>query len=205
MINDLFLIYFKDKYLYNLQQHFMKKTNFIVELGQKLNKESINKISSLKNEKELDVITLIDLTFHENKQIAFRAAWILENIYIKHLEIFLPNATYFLNLFSTQNNFSCRRHYAKILALITTNKAPLPIKKLIEDYNTEPLVETVFSWLIDEKNPVAVKSHCLNILANLNSKHNWIKDELIQTMDYLVDKESIAFHAKVKMIRKQLR
>ena len=75
----------------------------------------------------------------------------------------------------------------------------------MKDYDTNGFVEAVFAWLIDENIPVAVKSHCLNILANLISKHQWIKEELIDTMEFLVDKESIAFFAKVKQIRKQLK
>lgn len=87
---------------------------------------------------------------------------------------------------------------------MTKRNASIDIKKIIEHYNTDYLVEVVFAWLIDEKIPVAVKSHCLNILANLTAKHSWIKEELLQTMDFLVDKESIGFFAKVKQIRRQL-
>lgn len=87
---------------------------------------------------------------------------------------------------------------------MTKKNASSEMKEIIVNYDTDHLVEVVFSWLIDEKVPVAIKSHCLNILANLNTKHNWIKDELMETMDFLVDKESIAFFAKVKQIRKQL-
>jgi len=41
-------------------------------------------------------------------------------------------------------------------------------------------------------------------LANLTTKHAWVKNELIETMEFLIDQESIAFFAKVKQIRKQL-
>ena len=75
----------------------------------------------------------------------------------------------------------------------------------MEEYDTDLLVETVFSWIIDEQVPVAVKSQCLSVLGNLHQKHPWIKEELLQTMDFLIDKESIAFYAKVKQIRKQLK
>ncbi|MES2418679.1 MAG: hypothetical protein V4541_10870 [Bacteroidota bacterium] len=107
--------------------------------------------------------------------------------------------------FPQQNNSSCRRHYSKILALITARKAPFAVKELINLYETDELVETTFNWLVDDQVPVAIKSHCLNILANLIPKHPWIKEELIQTMDFLIDIESIAFYAKVKQVRKQLK
>lgn len=151
------------------------------------------------------IANLIDLSLAKNEQVSFRAAWILENIYSNHNERFLPSTIYFLDRFSLQNNLSARRHYAKILAFLTHKKAPAKIKQTINNYDTNLLVETVFSWIIDEQVPVAVKSQCLNVLGNLHQKHNWIKEELLETMDFLIDKESIAFYAKVKQIRKQLK
>lgn len=96
------------------------------------------------------------------------------------------------------------RHYAKMLAFMTNKKASAQLKEIISKYDTDLIVETVFNWVIEERVPVAVKSQCLNVLGNLNLKHNWIQEELLAIMDFLVDKESIAFYAKVKMIRKQL-
>lgn len=170
-----------------------------------LQKTKVEKLASIAAEQAFSVQELIDLTFHQEEQIAFRAAWVLENVFSLYQERFLPYITYFLLKFPAQNNLSARRHYSKILALMTKRNASPALKEILTDYDTESLVNTVFSWLIDEKVPVAIKSHCLNILANLHIKHNWIKEELIQTMDFLVDKESIGFYAKVKQIRKQLK
>jgi len=170
-----------------------------------LSKKRVEELAKEIVASDFSVKKLIDLTFHEEEQIGFRASWILESVYINHTTHFLTDSTYFLSKFSEQKNPSSRRHFGKIVALMTAKKAPLYIVETVDAYNTDELVETVFSWLIDDCVPVAVKSHCLNILANLASKHNWIKDELLETMDFLVDKESIAFYAKVKQIRKQLK
>ncbi|WP_052496183.1 hypothetical protein [Pedobacter lusitanus] len=180
--------------------------NFLLEiLKTTLQKNKIEKLASIASEEAFSVQELINLTFHQDEQIGFRAAWILENIYTLYPERFLPAAECFLIRFPQQNNLSARRHYSKILALMTGRRASPELKKALADYDTAILVEVVFSWLIDTKVPVAVKSHCLNILANLTERHSWIKEELIQTMGFLVDKQSIAFYAKVKQIRKQLR
>lgn len=168
-----------------------------------LQKNKVEKLAAISSEETFSVKDLIDLSFHQDEQIGFRAAWILENVFANHQQRFLPYALYFFEKFSLQTNLSAMRHYVKILAFMTKKNASPVVKKIIIDYDTDKLVETVFSWLINEKIPVAVKSHCLNILANLNVKHSWIKEELLQTMDYLVDKESMAFYAKVKQIRKQ--
>ena len=169
-----------------------------------LSKKRVEELAIIIVDSEFSIKDLIDLTFHVEEQVGFKASWILETVYINNSACFIPHITYFLTKFHQQDNLSSRRHFGKILALMTAKKTPSYIAETIRMCETDKLVETVFSWLIDEKVPVAVKSHCLNILANLSSKHDWIKPELMETMEFLVDKESIAFYAKVKQIRKQL-
>jgi hypothetical protein len=181
------------------------QSDFLLEtIKTTLQKTKATKLAAIAIQTEYSIKHLIDLTFYPKEQIEFRASWILETICLTDFERFLPQIHYFLEKFPQQNNLSCRRHYSKILALITKKNAPQVAKEIINKYDTDFLVETVFSWLIDEKNPVAIKAHCLNILANLTVKHAWIKDELIQTMDFLIDKESIAFHGRAKQVKKQL-
>ena len=177
----------------------------IDSLKSTLSKNKVEKLASIACEETFSVKDLIDLSFCHDEQIGFRAAWILERVYSNHQERFLPEADDFLEKLPSQNNLSALRHYVKILAFMTKKNASAEIKEIIKSYETEKLVEVTFAWLIDDEIPVAVKSHCLNILANLNSKHNWIKAELIETMEFLVDKESIGFFSKVKQIRKQLK
>ena len=174
-------------------------------LSNAISKRKVEELSELAQTNIELTEKIFALTFHPKHEVAFRAAWILENIYLASPQNFAPHVNWFLINFPNQNNTSARRNFAKILALITKKNAPKEIKEIVNQFKTDDLVETVFAWLIDEEVAVAIKSHCLNILANLNYKHPWIKEELLQTMDFLVDKESIAFYAKVKQIRKQLR
>ncbi len=183
----------------------MKSDGLLTIIKSTLSKKTVDELAEIIVESDFSVQDLIDLTFHKEEKIAFRASWILENVYMKHTFHFWPHVDYFLVRFHQQNNLSSRRHFGKILALMTARNALFYIKDTINKYKTDELVETVFNWLIDDKVPVAVKSHCLNILANLSTKHQWIKDELTETMNFLVDKESIAFYGKVKQIRKQLK
>ena len=183
----------------------MKADQLLSIIKSTMSKSKVEKLASIELKDGFSANDLIDLSLGENEQVGFRAAWILENIYSNHNDRFFPSTIYFLDRFSLQNNLSARRHFAKILAFLTHKKASSQIRQIINAYDTDLIVETVFSWVIDEKVPVAVKSQCLNVLGNLHQKHKWIKDELLQTMDFLIDKESIAFYAKVKQIRKQLK
>ena len=181
------------------------KDQLIAAIKTTLSKSKVELLAQIAVKQTNSIKDIIDLTFHPEEKIAFRAAWILENIYVNNPRSFLPYLTHFFANFSRQDNLSARRHFGKILALLTKKNALPEIRQVINHYQTDELVETAFAWLIDENVPVAIKSHCLNILANLSIKHPWIEEELLQTMDYLVDKESIAFFAKVKQIRKQLK
>lgn len=183
----------------------MKTDQLLSIIQSPVGKKKIEELAIIASLDGFSTNDLIDLSLGKDEQVGFRAAWILENIYSNHNERFISSTSYFLDRFSLQNNLSARRHYAKILAFITSKKAPAKIKQIASSYNTDLIVETVFSWVIDDRVPVAVKSQCLNVLGNLHQKHSWIKDELMQTMDFLIDKESIAFYAKVKQIRKLLK
>ena len=183
----------------------MKSDQLLTILKTTIGKRKVVELGKIVAESDFSMEELIDLSLHKDDQIGFRAAWILENIYLTNPLIFIPHLNWFLTNFPNQNNTSARRNFAKILALITKKNAPKEIKEIVSSFKTDHLVETVFAWVIDDEVAVAIKSHCLNILANLNTKHPWIKDELLQTMDFLVDKESIAFYAKAKQIRKQLK
>ena len=182
----------------------MEIDHLLAAITNTLQKKKVDQLALIVAQHNFAITDLIDLTFHKNQQIGFRAAWILEHVYTAHQEHFLPGTLYFLQKFSSQDNLSAQRHFAKILALITHKKASAPIKRIIDSYDTDQLVATVFGWLIDESIPVAIKSHCLNVLANLSIKHPWIREELLQTINFLVDRESIGFYAKVKQIKKQL-
>lgn len=146
---------------------------------------------------------LIDLTFHPQREVGFRAAWLLEYIFTTYGCIG-SHVEDFLTLFARQNNPSCMRHYGKIAAYITGKKVEGLQPGQLEKIDFEPLIDTLFSWLIDEKVLVATKVHCMQTLANLAPKYTWIKEELLDTIAYLEDRETVAFFGRAKQVKKAL-
>lgn len=179
--------------------------NLLKEIENTLHKTKVEKLSEIALNPIFSIKELINLTFHQDEQIGFRAAWILENVYTKYPECFLTGLDYFLERFSNQINSSARRHFSKIISLITCNKASKMVKDILYAFDLECVIETLFSWLIEDKVLVAVKVHCMQSLANLVPRYPWIKDELLQTIDYLTHKQSVAFFARAKQIKKQLK
>ena len=182
----------------------MTPETFLEALKTTLTKTKANALTVLAAQSNLAIRDVIDRCFYPEQQVAFRAAWILENVFMQHLPRFMPAADYFLDRFSEQQNPSCCRHFCKILAGMSGKKASPELKLLMQHYPIDTLIETVFKWLTDAKMPVAVKSHCLTILANFCAQRPWIAEELLAIIDFLMDKESIAFFSKARKIRQQL-
>lgn len=147
---------------------------------------------------------VLELTFYPKKEVAFRAAWLLEYCFFNYHCVgdYLDN---FLNCFPEQQNQSVMRHYGKIFAYITSKKATGLKEGQLAQADLDPIIDVMFSWLIDEHTLVATKVHAMQALANLAPKYDWIKDELLQTIDHLCDQESYAFFARAKQIRKALK
>lgn len=183
----------------------MQSDQLLTAIQATLKKEKVLLLAQIASNPDFSVKELIDLTFHPDQQIGFRAAWILENLYTVSEGRFLPHLRYFSERFPEQENRSAQRHFAKILSFITHRKASPAVKSAFAAADAEGLISVVFDWLLDKETPVAIKSHCLSILANLSAGYPWIKNELLQTMEFMESGESIGFFAKVKQIRKQLR
>lgn len=160
-------------------------------------------LTSIMEGNDLKVTDLLDVSFHQKKEIAFRAAWMLEYVVTYRPLQFYPHVERFLSLLPEQKNLSAMRHYAKIIVLITERKSSLSYKEALTRVDLEPVIEVLFTWLVDPETPVAVKVHCMQGLANLTADYQWIKDDLLETIEYLVDIESIAFFARARMVKKQ--
>lgn len=181
----------------------MTESLLIAEIGKTLSKQRVEELVEMLVKHKFAVPKLIDLTFHEKVQVAFRAAWLLEGVFLVAPAFFHPHLDNFLERFPTQSNSSAQRHFSKILLQLTGDKSPY--RNIVQHPFAESIIEAVFSWLINEQSPVAVKAHCISILANFSTAHQWVKDELLQTINFMEDQERFAFHARAKKIKQRLK
>ncbi|MBB2150716.1 hypothetical protein [Pedobacter gandavensis] len=189
----------------------MTKDELTTRLGAPMEAKMVKVLSEIadkrnfynKSEEYFTVKDVIELTFHSRKELAFRAAWMLEYIFLNyyclgdHLEDFLSR-------FPARKQHGPMRHYGKILAFLTSKKAKGLHPGQLERIDFEPLIALMFDWLIDEEVLVAAKVHAMQVLANLAPRYPWIKDELLETIGHLEDMESVAFFMRAKQVRKQL-
>ncbi|WP_256004362.1 hypothetical protein [Pedobacter deserti] len=156
-------------------------------------------------DQEVSIPDLFDISFHKRKEIAFRAAWMLEYLMVHEPERFAPHVKTLLEHLAEQQNHSAMRHYTKMVALLTAKNAHPLYLELVEATDFEPVIDVLFTRFVTPEVLVASKVHCMQALANLAPRYRWIKDDLMETIDYLTDIESIAFFARAKQVRLQLK
>jgi hypothetical protein len=187
-----------------LKKFAMDKEELIARLDAPMKFQMVANSTAIIESYNLDINDLLDISFHKKKEVAFRAAWMLEYVMARRPAQFGPYVLKLLALLPQQQNPSAMRHYTKIIALLTAGNADPDYKALVKEIQFEAVIEVLFTWLVDTEMLVATKVHCMQALANLAPRYDWIKDDLMETIDYLTDVESIAFFARAKQVKKQL-
>ncbi|SMO65794.1 hypothetical protein [Solitalea koreensis] len=163
-----------------------KKT--VIAIVQELEKQSFS------------VSELIDLTFHTQSEIGFRAAWIFENYILNDKPRLLQVLPFFLEKFSSVSNPSCKRHFAKVLQEITSHlnskKADPILREAVLNSELEPVITACFDWMIDPKVAVAVKVFCMESLFNMSTQYPWINEELTPTIEFVMKGGSAGIQAR---------
>lgn len=181
----------------------MNKQQLLEEISKTLNKIKANDLAQIAAENDFSIQDLLMLCYHPDKQIAFRASWILEFIEQGHPDKFISVLQYFLIKLPQQKNDSCQRHFSKILMHLTMPKAKNISKVAFEavpDTLKEQVVETMFAWLIEPSTPVAVKVNCMEVLFYMIPLYPWIKDELVDQIIFYMKDGSAAMQSRGKKI-----
>ena len=165
-----------------------------------MGKIKVVKLSAILKREQFVLRDLIDITFHPDKNIAFRAAWILENLFLQNPVSYLEDMDYLISHIKDVGNPSCKRHYAKIVMHITSPKAPLAIQQKLHDIDLEPVAEQFFDWIIDPKVLIAVKVFAAEALFNTRQRYPWIKEELAEQIRFLMRDGTAAMQSRGKKL-----
>lgn len=187
-----------------LQLHMLSKSVLIKQLSGTIGKLKVLELTRILKEESFALRDLADITFYPEKDIAFRAAGILENIFLQDPANFAPDLDYLLSRIKEVKHESCQRHYVKILAHLTAPKAPSPIKEKLEKSDLEPVVEQCFDWMIAPKVKIAVKVFASETLFNLRHRYPWIAEELENQIRFLMQNGSPAIQSRGKKLLKLL-
>ena len=174
----------------------MNETDLIKILSTRLSrKEAETLASGLAS----SVSTLIEITLHTRKEIAFRAAWLLEMVFDRYPSEFVPHVNHFIRVYAVQEKQSCLRHYTKILMSLTSGKAGAGLPAL------DDVLEVTFKWLIDPETAVAVRVNCMDILFNIRGNYDWLAEELEAQVHLYLKTGSAAMQSRGNKILDKLR
>ena len=178
--------------------------NLLKQIANTIGKTKILELSRILKEDGFALRDLIDLTFYHDKAIAFRAAWILENIFLRDQSRYENDLEYLVSKIKEVKHASCQRHYVKIMMHITGSKTIPSIKNKLAVLDLEPVAEQCFDWMIDPKVKIAVKCFASETLFNLREHYPWIKDELANQIHFLMQNGSPGIRARGKRLLAKL-
>ena len=181
------------------------KEDLLEQISGTIGKTKVLELSRILKERNFGLRDLIDLTFVVDKDVAFRAAWILENMFLQDPESYLNDLGYLISRIKDVKHESCQRHYAKIIMHVTAKKSPVRIRYQLEETDLEPVVEQCFDWLIDPKVKIAVKCFSAEALCNLRQRHPWIREELANQLEFLMRDGSAGIQSRSKRLLQTLR
>jgi hypothetical protein len=172
------------------------KEQLIKQLKTGLAKGFIERLSAVLRKQDFDLNELIDITFHPDKQIAFRASWLLDTTILYEPERYIQNLEYLVVRIKDVSNESCKRQYSRIMMHLTAPNAPESIKLKLQALNLEDVVEQFFDWIIDPKVKVAVKVFAAETLFNLSIRYNWVAEELANQVQFMMRDGGPAMQSK---------
>lgn len=176
-------------------------TEAILEtLSKPMGKNEAVKLSLFCVSNETALRYLYKCCFHPDATVCFRATWAIETTALRNLSVFEPILDEFVGNFKAFKHVSCLRHVSRVIILLNKEKANAPIKDTYLKLDLQEVSYILFEWLVEPDIPVAVKANCMEALAGLAFRFPEIKDELLETIEYLRDRESIAFFARAKRI-----
>lgn len=177
----------------------------IKQLSVGMTKGYINRLAVTLREQKFDINKIIDLTFHPDRSIAFRAAWLLDNIILAAPELYTDYYQYLVLCMRDVTNESCKRHYTRIMMYLTAPSAPHIVRAKLHSIELENVVEQCFDWMIDPQIKVAVQAFAAESLFNLTGRYNWIADELVNQLEFMMRNGGPAIQSKGKHLLKKMR
>ncbi|MBD1387297.1 hypothetical protein IDJ75_18555 [Mucilaginibacter rigui] len=181
-------------------QDILTNDKIIEALSTDRTKGFVEKLSVTLREQHFNIDQLIDLTFHPDTQVGFRAAWLLDTIILTSPEQYVNNLEYFVKRLGQVTNASCKRHYTRIMMHLTAHDAPEPVKAKLATIDMEIVVEQCFDWITDPKVKVAVKVLAADTLFNLCSRYDWIKEELASQVQFMMRDGGAAIQSRGKKL-----
>ena len=162
-------------------------------LMKQLSRQHIDYVAHCIGDSEKEFGRLMDIVLHGREPVVQRAAWAMDACMEAHPEFLLPYVETLIEALPRFSNNGVIRQVVK--ALVALN--------IPEEYEGQ-LADFCFCRLQSAEVPVAIKVHCMQILANITVLHPDLAGELRTVIIEQIPRNSVGFASRGRKILKQL-
>ena len=143
------------------------------------------------SKKEFERLMLIVL--HGKEPVVQRAAWAMDACIEAHPELLSPYVETLIDALPQFSNYGVKRQIVKALS----------VRDIPEKLEGQ-LADLCFDWLQSSAMPVAIKVHCMQILANITTRYPDLAVELQTVIREQMPRNSVGFASRGRKILKRL-
>jgi len=167
--------------------------DYIAQLQQENSRKNIDIIAKNIGNNLNEFQKIVDIVYSEKAPLPQRASWVIATISEKHPSLITAFIEQFI---SSIDEFKIAGIKRNILLALCNQKIPKKLQSKLIDY--------CYKYIMSSAEPVAIKVHSMQIIANLCKEHPDLIPELKIVIEEGTQKNSAAFKARAKMILKQL-
>ena len=142
---------------------------------------------------ETEFERLMDIVLHGKEPVVQRAAWAMDVCLEANPWFLSPYVETLVEALPGYSNDGVRRQIVKALAA-----------REIPEKLEGQLADLCFCWLQSSVMPVAIKVHCMQILANITAHYSDLAVELQTVISEQIPRNSVGFASRGRKILKQL-
>jgi len=144
---------------------------------------------------------LLNYCLKNKDEISYRAAWVLEFVCLKRVDLLIPHLEQFFNILPKIERDQAIRPFSKMCMIFATHyykKKDTAIIKALNNTYKNTMIEGCFDWLISDQK-VAAEAYAMKTLYLLGTEIDWIHSELKIIIEQYINTKTAAYKARGKI------
>ncbi|PVW14742.1 adenylosuccinate lyase [Marixanthomonas spongiae] len=150
---------------------------------------------------------LLTCCFKNEDDVSYKAAWVLEFVYLEQPSLLFPHLDIFFEKLPTVTRDQTLRpmaHICEMIAISYYKKKEKKIVSCLSETHKKTMTECCFDWLITDKK-VACQARAMTALYYLGTEFEWIHHQLRQILEQNIHQGSAGYKARGKKILGKIR